>query len=229
MPLGVDAGSFARREPTDGAIRDELGLPPRYFFSLATDYPHKNLRNLLDAYASLRRRWRGDEPPGLVLAGHTIAARAGLYSAMGSEPLTKGLIFLGPVTADQLRVLYQGRLALVFPSLYEGFGLPPLEAMAAGTPVIAMPISSIPEVAGDCAVYPDGFSSEDLARAMLSVASDAGLRDELRERGLRRAEQFRWEKTARATLRCLSIRDPGPIRALAPDAPASREYVHVLG
>ena len=141
----------------------------------------------------------GRRAPGLVLAGHSIAARAGLYSGMGSEPMREGLKFLGPVTPDQLRVLYQSALALVFPSLYEGFGLPPLEAMAAGTPVIAMPISSLPEVAGDCAVYPDGFSSEDLAGAMLSVASDADLRDELRDRGLRRAEQFRWETTARAT------------------------------
>ena len=119
---------------------------------------------------------------------------------MQSDPMGQGVTFLGPVMRDQLRVLYQDALALVFPSLYEGFGLPPLEAMAAGTPVIAMPISSLPEVAGDGALYPGGLASKDLARAMESVACDEDLRDELRERGLRRVERFRWENTARATV-----------------------------
>ncbi len=200
VPHGVEAGWFAHREESDVAIQWGLNLPSRYFLSLATDFPHKNLPNLLTAYALLRSRWKGEQPPGLVLAGYTSAARMGLYSRMGSRPMGEGLTFLGPVTRDQLRVLYQNALALVYPSLYEGFGLPPLEAMAAGTPVIAMPISSVPEVAGDCALYPDGLSSRELARAMEWVACDEDLRDELRERGRRRAEQFRWENTARATV-----------------------------
>ena len=96
-------------------------------------------------------------------------------------------------------MLYQNAEALVFPSLYEGFGLPPLEAMAAGTPVIAMPISAVPEVGGDSVLYPDSLSAVDLARAMETVATNEYLRNDLRERGIRRAEQFRWENTARQT------------------------------
>ena len=110
------------------------------------------------------------------------------------------MISLGPVTRDQLRVLYQRALALVFPSLYEGFGLPPLEAMAAGTPVIAMPISAVPEVGGDAVLYPDGLSVGAMARAMESIAIDESLRNELRDRGSKRVQAFRWEQTARATL-----------------------------
>ena len=84
------------------------------------------------------------------------------------------MTFLGPVMRDELRVLYQQATALVFPSLYEGFGLPPLEAMAAGTPVIAMRISAIPEVGGDAVLYPDGLSAAALAPAMEAVAANPG-------------------------------------------------------
>ena len=162
-PLGVDVEWYSHRDPLDQAIKQGLTTPARYFFSLATDYPHKNLSNLLDAYAIFRSRWRGSEPPTLVLAGHKTGGRTDFYSKPGPKPLGEGITFLGPVTSDQLRILYQNAEALVFPSLYEGFGLPPLEAMAAGTPVICMPFSSVPEVGGDSVLYPDGLSNVDLA------------------------------------------------------------------
>jgi len=200
VPHGVDAEWFARREDRDLAILRRMRLPGRFFFSLATDFPHKNLPNLLDAHAMLRNRWPDQEPPGLVLAGYTSSARSGFYRGLKSKPMPAGLTFLGPVSPDQLRVLYQNALALVFPSLYEGFGLPPLEAMAAGTPVIAMPVSAVPEVGGDCVLYPDGLSAVNLAKAMESLATDGNLRERLRTAGLKRVEQFRWEHTARATL-----------------------------
>jgi glycosyltransferase involved in cell wall biosynthesis len=197
VPLGVDAAWFADRSVRDVAIRRELNLPARYFFSVATDFPHKNVANLLDAYAILRDRWRDGTPPALVLAGYSTGGRSRLYRSLTLKA-GRGLRFLGPVTREQLRVLYQDALALVFSSLYEGFGLPPLEAMAAGTPVIAMPISSVPEVGGDCVLYPAGLSPASLARAMESLASDLDLRHELRARGLERVDEFRWENTARA-------------------------------
>jgi glycosyltransferase involved in cell wall biosynthesis len=200
VPLGVDTGWFAHSDPYDLVIERKLNLPARYFFSLATDFPHKNLPNLLDAYAIVRRRWRQGEPPGLVLAGYRSGGRQGIYPELVSKPMGKGLVFLGPVSRDQLRVLYQRAIALVFPSLYEGFGLPPLEAMAAGTPVIAMPISAVPEVAGDCVLYPEGLSADDLARSMELIATRQALHEGLRNRGLLRAQDFQWEHSARATL-----------------------------
>jgi len=196
---GVEASGFARRASSDRAIRRQLALPDHYFFSLATDFPHKNLRTLLDAYAVVRSGWRDGDPPELVLAGYTCTCRVGVYPAMWSMSSGNGVRFLGPVSPDQLRVLYQHALAYVFPSLYEGFGLTPMESMAAGTPVIAMPISAIPEVVGDCALYPVRLSAASLARAMETVACNRALRDDLRLRGLAHVEKFRWENTARAT------------------------------
>jgi len=198
-PLAVNAVAFARRDPADRAIRRNLALPGRYFFSLATDYPHKNLRSLLEAYASLRKRWPDGNPPALLLAGYALAARAQIEGGIDSDSTATGVSFLGPVSSDELRILYQDAEALVYPSLYEGFGLPPLEAMAAGTPVVAMPFSSVPEAAGDAAFYANGLSPDDLAQAMERVANSPALRAELRERGFLRVQQLRWEKTAQAT------------------------------
>ncbi len=201
VPLGVEAQWYSHQERRDWSICRKLGLPGRYFFSLATDFPHKNLATLLEAHAILRDRWRGEgRPPALVLAGYATGGRTGIYKELGFKRMPRGVKLVGPVSRDQLRVLYQHAVALVFPSLYGGFGLPPLEAMAAGTPVIAMPISAVPEVAGDCVLYAEGLSAASLARSMESLAADGALREEIRARGLKRAEGFRLENTARATL-----------------------------
>ena len=99
MPLGVEPELFRERLPLDPVIRTALRLPRRYFFSVASDYPHKNLTSLLDAYGQLRSRWEGDEPPpSLVLAGHSSGTRTGLYPRLESEARAQGLVFLGPVS-----------------------------------------------------------------------------------------------------------------------------------
>jgi glycosyltransferase involved in cell wall biosynthesis len=192
---GADSGN----EPRAARRRLSNRLPRRYFFSLASDYPHKNLPNLLDAYSRLRARWSGGEPPHLVLAGYSSGARSGLYPQLEHEPSPRGVLFLGPVRQDRLVNLFKHAEALVFASLYEGFGLPPLEAMAMGTPVIAMPVSAMPAVCGDAALYPRGLSAEALCCAMERVASEPELRKDLRERGFERVRAYSWEKTAKAT------------------------------
>jgi glycosyltransferase involved in cell wall biosynthesis len=199
VALGVEAEWFAGSGQRDWLIRSVLRLPRRYFFSVASDFPHKNLQTLLDAYARLRERWKNGEPPDLVLAGYSTGGRSGLYPRLETEQPDRGVIFLGPVSRHQLRVLYQDALALVFSSLYEGFGLPILEAMAAGTPVIAMPISAVPEVGGDCVLYCDGLSADGLARTMQRLAASESLRDNLRAKGKNWIDDFRWEQTAQAT------------------------------
>ncbi|AMV39360.1 glycosyltransferase [Planctomyces sp. SH-PL62] len=193
--LGVDLDAFASPVDEDetATILENFDLPPRYLLSLASDYPHKNLPGLLEAYAMFREWWTDGEPPALALAGRAPRSES-------DYPSRAGVRFLGAVSHQELRALYQNTQALVFPSLYEGFGLPPLEAMAAGVPVVAMPFSSVPEVCGDCVLYAEGLSPVHLARAMQRMAADPDLGRELREKGLKRARFLSWEKTASETL-----------------------------
>jgi alpha-1,3-rhamnosyl/mannosyltransferase len=114
--------------------------------------------------------------------------------------LEEAVHFLGPIAEEDLPTLYSGAVAFVFPSEYEGFGLPVLEAMACGTPVACSSTSSLAEVAGDAALLFDPTDVADIADALTHLLHEPGLRADLRERGLRRAAQFSWERTARDTL-----------------------------
>lgn len=198
-PLGVDQESF-RMDP-DQARRtlDDLKVPGRYFLSVATDFPHKNIRNLIDAYALFRASWSGPEtPPSLILAGHRVNSTLGSYQDLPTVA-REGVRYLGHVTNQELVALFHEAEALADPSAYEGFGLPVLEAMAAGTPVIAMPVTSIPEVGGDAILYTEGLSPAALASAMNRLATDRELRSELIERGHHRVNEFTWDRTAQMT------------------------------
>jgi glycosyltransferase involved in cell wall biosynthesis len=171
IPLGVD---HTRLTP---------GVAPREPFLLypANPWPHKNHARLYEALALVRRT----RPElGLVLTGTGHPAT-----------LPEGVVSRGRVSADELVELYRTASALVFPSLYEGFGLPPLEAMACGCPVAASRAASLPEVCGDAAELFDPRSPADMARAIEAVLGDPA---PYAERGLARAQQFSWEATARA-------------------------------
>jgi hypothetical protein len=160
-----------------------------------------NLRNLVQAHALLRRRWSSPcDPPSLVLVGGRVSAWSGVYGELPADPAA-GVIRFESVTEEQRGALFRAAEALVFPSVHEGSGLPVLRPMAHGTPVIALPFSSVPEAGGDCVLYAEGYSADDLARAMERLAIDSALRRVLRDRGLRRVKQFTWQRTARATVR----------------------------
>jgi glycosyltransferase involved in cell wall biosynthesis len=175
---------------------EPLTLPYPYLLYVGNRKSHKNLPRLLEAFALVS----SDSEVRLVLTGAADAATSGLVSSL---ELTERVVFFGPVSDKVLPKLYRGAIALVFPSLIEGFGLPPLEAMACGTPVIASNTSSIPEVVGDAAVMVDPYKVEALADAMWRVLSDAGLRAAMSARGLERAKLFSWDKTARLVLQTL--------------------------
>ena len=179
------------------AVRRRYGLEEPFLLSVGSLEPGKNRERLLQALVRLRAR-------GLK---HTLAIagqRAWRYE--GEAPLARRLgladsvRFLGYVPPADLPALYSGADLFVFPSLYEGFGLPALEALACGTPVVASNVSALPEVVGDAALQVDPLDTEALAGAMERVLRDDGLRVDLRERGLRRAREFSWERTARETL-----------------------------
>lgn len=159
--------------------------------------PTKNVGVLVEAFTRLPSLIR--EAHDLVLAGD-FRRRIDLHEQVKRAGLEKQIVFTGVVSDDRLVELYQQAALFVFPSLYEGFGLPVLEAMACGCPVISSNASSLPEVAGDAALLVDPTDVEGLTRQMERVLTDGELQKDLRARGLDRAAQFSWDRTARETI-----------------------------
>jgi glycosyltransferase involved in cell wall biosynthesis len=175
-----------------------IGSDQPYILHVGTLEPRKNLPTLLRAFAALE----GDpaRPPRLVLAGRRGWGDAPIFAAVDELGLRDSVTFLGDVDPSDLPPLYAAATALVYPSLYEGFGLPVLEAMACGAPVIASESSALPEIVGEAGLLVDGGDVDAVREAIRRVASDEALRSELRARGLQRARRFSWQRAARETL-----------------------------
>ena len=185
VPCGVDGSRFA-------AARKPASLERPYFLSVGTITARKNLDGLLDAFGRL-----GPDGPLLAVAGEVDpVAGDGRRLASAGDRVRR----LGRVGEAELAGLYEGAIALVYPSLYEGFGLPVLEAMAAGCPVIASRAGALPEVVGDAGILVEPGDPEALSREMSRVAGDAELRAELARKGRARAAEFTWRRTAERTL-----------------------------
>lgn len=184
---GVDQSRFF---PGAGRL---ASMPEHYFLYLGTLEPRKNLTGLLEAYRIGKQKF-GDCK--LVLGGARGWEYDEIFRKVKEYRLEEDVIFPGYLPAEQLSGLYAGAQAFVFPSLYEGFGIPPLEAMACGTPVITSKCSSLPEVAGDAAVLADPCNPEELAAAMEQILTDSALRKSCISRGLERVKRFTWEKAA---------------------------------
>ena len=175
------------------AAQPPAGLTKPYLLFVGTIEPRKNVATLLDAYEALPRAER--EAFDLVVAGPP-----GWNSSPTLERLRKpaaGIHYLGYVPESQLPGLTAGATMLVYPSLYEGFGLPVAQAMAAGVPVITSNVSALPEITGDAALHVDPRSAPALSAAMQTLLGSSDLQRTLRERGIRRAAKFRWETCAR--------------------------------
>ena len=198
-PLGVDE-HFVPQDPSVVAeAASRYGLERPYVLYLASNKPHKNLPRLLQAWHIARGEGRLASFR-LVVAGHWDPRFPEAREMAERLGLGESVHFAGPVAEADLPAVYSGADLFVFPSLYEGFGLPVLEAMACGTPVVCSNTSSLPEVAGDAALTVDPLDVSALAAAIRNVLSDAGLRDELRRRGLVRAASFSWTRTGQQTL-----------------------------
>jgi glycosyltransferase involved in cell wall biosynthesis len=186
------------REPSGQEIsdtRERYQLDGPFVLYVGNIKPHKNLERLIEAFHLVRRE--GFERLKLLIIGDQISKFPRLRRAVDRYKLHKHVRFLGFVPNDTLASLYRLATVFAFPSLYEGFGLPPLEAMASGTPVVASNTSSLPEVLGDAAVLVDPYSTAAIAGGLTRVLGDADLRARLREMGLARARMFSWEDSVR--------------------------------
>ncbi len=197
VPCGVDTERFhpctePERIPE---VKKSLDIEGEYFLYLGTIEPRKNLERLITAYGHLAGKM-GDKCPKLVMAGGKGWLNDGIYSRVERLGLTDKVIFTKYVPSEDLNPLMCGALAFVFPSIYEGFGMPPLEAMACGVPVLASGEASLPEVTGDCAVICDAYSVKSIAQGLYRLCTDEKLRKELSRKGIERAKGFTWEKSA---------------------------------
>ena len=165
--------------------------------------PQKNIPRLIEAFAVIKGRLRNHpvyRDLRLVIIGDDLSAHSDLRRTVLRTRVQNDVRFLGFVPVETLRVFYQSAEVFVFPSLYEGFGLPPLEAMAQGTPVVTSNVSSLPEVVGDAAVLVHPENVFDIARGIEQVLLQEGLRQELRSRGKRQLERFSWERSVERVL-----------------------------
>ncbi len=196
IPLAADAAFHPRPPGEVETVRRQYGLPESFILYLGSNKPHKNLPRLIEAWSRLTPHvsrftlaiagvWDPRYPEARLLA-----ERLGLQNVR----------WLGPVPEADLPALYSAATLFVFPSLYEGFGLPVLEAMACGTPVVCSSTSSLPEVAGDAALLVDPTDVQSLAAAIADLLGSEARREEMKEKGLQQAARFSWERTAAMTL-----------------------------
>jgi glycosyltransferase involved in cell wall biosynthesis len=183
------------REEDVVRVRERYQLADEFVLYAGNVKPHKNLERLIDAFAIVRKR--GLDHLKLVLIGDEISKYTALRRAVHQHQLHNYVRFLGYLPEETLAVMYRLAGVFVFPSLYEGFGLPPLEAMASGTPVVTSNVSSLPEVAGDAAVLVDPYDPQAIADGIYRVLTDETLRREMVHKGIARAGQFSWEQSVR--------------------------------
>jgi len=208
--LLVDPGEAERER-----VRERYQIRGRFVLFAGNVKPHKNLERLIRAFARVRCQ-EGNEDLRLVLIGDDVSRYASLRRTADEAGVRQEVRFFGFVPHETLAALYRMATVFAFPSLYEGFGLPPLEAMACGTPVVTSRISSLPEVVGDGALLVDPYSEDDIAQGIARVLDDEDLRARLVERGLERAASYSWARSVRQI-------HAGYLKALGRPVPATAE------
>lgn len=204
VSLGVEVNFKPRSQTETLTVLTELGLQHgEYLLAVGTLEPRKNLQRALDAFLELPKYIRQRHP--LVLVGmrgwHSSSLEAKLAPLISTGEVRQ----LGYVTREKLAIVIAGACALVYPSVYEGFGLPPLEAMACGVPVIALNVSSIPEVVGDTGMLLHPEDAKGLAEAMITMLDASDVRASLSDRALTRSKIYSWDQCARATIEVYKI------------------------
>jgi glycosyltransferase involved in cell wall biosynthesis len=196
-------------------VRERYQLHGRFVLFAGNVKPHKNLERLIRAFAIVREQTAHDDLQ-LLLIGDDVSRYGSLRRAVEATGLRQDVRFFGFVPPATLAALYRMASVFAFPSLYEGFGLPPLEAMSCGTPVVTSRISSLPEVVGDAAILVDPYSAGDIAGGISRILDDDDLRAQLVQKGRERARAFSWDRSVRAI-------HAGYLKALGRTAPAMAE------
>lgn len=200
VPLGVDPLFRPLDVPQTHRLLAPMGLVhSRYFLLVGTLEPRKNLQTALDAFMLLPEPLRKQYP--LVIAGMSGWNNSALMQRISAMESSGEVRRLGYLSRVDLACVLAGATALLFPSIYEGFGLPPLEAMACGVPVVASNAASIPEVVGECGLLHDPFDADAMARAMRSLLDDSSMRCNLAEMGLKQSAGFTWDACIKGTVR----------------------------
>jgi glycosyltransferase involved in cell wall biosynthesis len=195
MPCGVD---FSKYHPNYTkaevkVITDKYHLEDDYLLYLGTLEPRKNIIRLIGAYAQLKNNTQ--DIPKLVLAGRKGWMYDSIFEIVKELQLEEDVIFTGYIEASETPILMKGAKAFLFPSIYEGFGMPPLEAMACGTPVLVSNVASLPEVVGDAGVLVDPLSTQSIRDGLELLLKNEDLRNDLSRRGIERAQTFSWDKS----------------------------------
>jgi len=197
VPLGVEPEMRpVRDEQTLQSVRDKYSLPTQFLLFIGTIEPRKNIVRIIESFASIADR----VPHHLVIAGRKGWKYHDVFRSVDRLQLRSRVHFAGRIDESDVAALYSLADIFVWPSLYEGFGLPVLEAMACGAPVVTSDCSSLPEVVGNAALTVDPFSTDDIAKAIMRLVEDAPLRGELIAKGFVRASELTWRRTAASTL-----------------------------
>jgi glycosyltransferase involved in cell wall biosynthesis len=200
IPNGVDARFRPQSASTIDAMLKDLNLPSRhYLLSLGSLEPRKNLARLLAIWSKIQKQLPDDL--WLVVAGEK--GHAGVFQEIKLDRQLPRVHYTRYVADSYLPALYAGAMAFIYLSVYEGFGLPPLEAMAAGTPVLTGNSTALPEVVGDAGIMVNPYDEDAIAQGIIDLIQSTELQSALKEQGLKRSALFRWENTAMATLKLL--------------------------
>jgi glycosyltransferase involved in cell wall biosynthesis len=199
-PLGVDINRFHPIKDRSLLlnIKKKLNISEDYFLYLGTLEPRKNIKRMIEAYAILKRKY--NDIPQLVLAGRLGWGYDSIFESIAKNKLENVIKYINYISDEDKILLLNGAFLFIYPSLYEGFGLPPLEAMACGIPVLTSNTSSLPEVVGNAALAVDPLDIDAILNGMECLINNHNLRKDLSERAMVQAKKFSWDSTASMTM-----------------------------
>ena len=196
-------GSFDKEIDIEKKISVKATLPEKYIFYPANGWPHKNHKKLIDGFSILKNKYCSEYK--LVLTGNAFNAKNELQAYIDQKGLTNDVVSLGYILQEDMPYIFANAEIMVFPSLFEGFGIPLVEAMRTGTPIACSSCGSVPEIAGDAALVFDANDAEDIAEKLHELESNKALCDELRQKGYERAKVFSWMDCAEKTYEVLRM------------------------